>query len=66
MVFYGWLNASYPDETCCVSVPYVPVTQNHRITEWHQAMDEMHKIAEQSRELCENMKQKTWEWMRWI
>jgi len=37
----GWLNDSYPDETCYVSIPNVYVTL-------HQAMDEMRKIAEQS------------------
>ena len=36
----GWLNDSYPDETCYVSIPNVYVTL-------HQAMDEMRKIAEQ-------------------
>ena len=54
-----WLNASYPDETCCVSIRNAPVTL-------HQAMDEMRKVAEQARELRENMKQKPWEWTGWI
>jgi len=37
----GWLNASYPDETCCVSISNLSVTL-------HQGMDEMREIVEQS------------------
>ncbi|GAB0209171.1 hypothetical protein GRJ2_003382800 [Grus japonensis] len=55
----GWLNNTYPDETCCVSIPNVSVTL-------HEAMDEMRKIADQTRELREKMKPADWQWTGWI
>jgi len=55
----GWLNTTYLDETCCVSISNVSATL-------HQATNKMQKIADQTHKLHEKMKPRDRQWTGWI